>query len=471
MKSILGATFSASCAVRTGEAADRESTRKPNIVIILADDLGYGDVGYHGVEDVRTPNIDALAAAGMRFGQGYVTASVCGPSRCGLLTGVYQQRLGCAENPPEKGFPKSLRSRQAGLPASQPILPEILAATGYHCGIIGKWHLGLGEDKRPLNRGFDEFYGFLNGAHSYYESGMRFAENPSLWPIFRGNKPVKFKGYLTDVFTDEAVDFIKRNRKDAFFLYLSYNAVHGPWQVPEAYIERLAHIPGENRRFFAAMVLAMDDGIGRVMKTLADAGLDENTIVIFISDNGTPYGQKRVGSPESPQDYMSSTGPLRGFKGDTYEGGIRVPFIIRWPGSLPAGKQYDLPVSAIDITPTLTASLCIDPQKDALKYDGVNLMPYLTGKEKGRPHETLYWRRDDDYAIRKGDWKLAFNDGRPTGPKRCELFNLADDMGEKHDLSREHQEIVGQLQELFNAWDSKLPDSPWRGAHSNGKQH
>lgn len=468
---MLGAAFSAPCAVGSIRAAGRERTRKPNIIIILADDMGYGDVGYHGIEDVCTPNIDALAAGGVRFSQGYVTASVCGPSRCGLLTGVYQQRLGCAENPPEKGFPDSLRSRRAGLPASQPILPEMLATAGYHCGIVGKWHLGLDEDKRPLKRGFDEFYGFLNGAHSYYESGMKFAKNPGLWPIFRGDKPVKFEGYLTDVFTDEAVDFIKRNSSKPFFLYLSYNAVHGPWQVPDAYVKRLAHIPGEHRRFFAAMVLAMDDGIGRISKTLTDAGLDENTVIIFVSDNGTPYGQKRVGSPESPRDCMSSTGPLRGFKGDTYEGGIRVPFVIRWPGRLPAGKQYDLPVSTIDVTPTLTAYLGIDRGEEGFGYDGVDLMPYLTGKGKDRPHEIMYWRRDDDYAIRRGDWKLAFNDGRPTGPKRCELFNLADDMGEQHDLSRERPEIVGQLQRLFDAWDSKLPDSPWRGAPANRKQN
>lgn len=434
-------------------------SKQPNIVLIFADDMGYGDVGYHGIDNIHTPNIDKLAASGMSFSQGYASASVCGPSRCGLLTGVYQQRYGCEANPPESGYPDSEKARLAGLPTTQPILPEMLKPAGYHCGMIGKWHLGLGEPKRPLNRGFDEFYGFLNGAHSYYESDPTFGEQHNRWPMFRNEKIVEMSGYLTDVFSDEAVDFIERNKEKPFFLYLAYNAVHSPWEVPDSYIDRLAHIPGEYRRLFAAMVLAMDDGIGRVMQSLKDEGLSDDTIVMFISDNGTPYGQQRVGDPASPQDYMSSTGPLRGFKGDTYEGGIRVPFIINWPGQLPSGKSYDLPVSTLDITPTITSFLGIDTPDKGFNFDGIDLLPYLTGENKARPHGILYWRRKNDYAIRKGDWKLAFNDGNPTGNNRIELFDLANDIGEKDDVSQTHPEIVSELQDLFDEWDSQMPES------------
>jgi arylsulfatase A-like enzyme len=445
----------------------KQSGKKPNFIIIYADDMGYGDVGYHGFKDILTPNIDKLAGDGVWFSQGYVSSSVCSPSRAGLLTGVYQQRFGCGENPPVGGYPKTERSRLSGLPDSQPVLPEMLRPAGYHSGIIGKWHLGMSEEKRPLNRGFDEFYGYLNGAHSYYESRMDFSESGGVSPIFRNKEIVKFDGYLTEIFTDEAVSFIKRNKEKPFCLYLSYTAVHHPWEVPDSYVERVKHIQGKNRRLFAGMVLALDDGVGKVVETLEEEGLDQDTVVMFISDNGSPHGQERS---EDGKDHMSSTGPFRGWKGDTYEGGIRVPFIIKWPGLLPAGKCYDKPISTIDIAPTITAYLGIDAPNKGFAFDGVDLVPYLTGRRKERPHEIMYWRRDSDYAIRRGDWKLAWNDGRPTGLERIELFNLKEDKEEKNDLSTQYPEIVMELQDIFDEWDSKLPDSEWWGGPKNRKR-
>jgi len=448
-------------------ATGAKPARKPNIVLIYADDMGWGDVGYHGVKDIVTPNIDALAAGGMQMAQGYVSASVCGPSRCGLLTGVHQQRFGCGANPPEKGWPDNPRFPLAGLPLSQPILPQYLKKVGYRTGVIGKWHLGIHKTMRPLKRGFDEFYGFLNGAHSYTRSAATFVGNASLWPIFENDRIVKFDGYLTDVFADKAVDFIRRNKTKPFFLYHAPNAVHAPWEVPEPYLKRVRHIIPENRRLYAAMVLALDDSVGRIMKTLKAEGLADNTIVMFISDNGPPHGQKPI---NTPGDQMASAGPLRGWKGDCYEGGIRVPFVINWPGVLKPGSRYDQPVITLDIMPTLLAHLGMDHSGQGLSFDGTNLLPHLTGKKTARPHDILYWRRDSDYAIRRGDWKLTWNDGRPTGPNRAELFDLAGDPGERHDLIKKRPRIASELQKLFDKWDSRLPDSRWWGRPANRKR-
>jgi arylsulfatase A-like enzyme len=439
-----------------------QPAEKPNIIIIYADDMGWGDVGYHGFDDISTPNIDALSTQSVWFSQGYVSASVCSPSRAGLLTGVYQQRFGCGENPPGGGYPDTPESQLSGLPDTQSVLSEMLKSVGYHTGIVGKWHLGLSEEKRPLNRGFDEFYGFLQGAHDYNNTSMEFGDKQNLWPIFRNNQMVDFNGYLTDVFNDEAEDFIRRNKAQPFFLYLSYNAVHSPWQVPASYINRVSHIEGEHRRFFAAMVLAMDDGVGRIVQTLQEEGLEQNTVIMFISDNGSPYGQRRSG-----EDHMSSPGPFRGWKGDTYEGGIRVPFMIKWPGMLQAGLQYDHPVSTLDIVPTLLSYLGINEPEKGFDFDGIDLMPYLTGSNSEAPHDYLYWRRDDDYAIRHGDWKLAWNDGNPTGNQTAELFNLATDKEEQYDVSSNYPEITSELQRIFNEWDCGLPDSEWWGGPVN----
>lgn len=446
----------------------------PNVVLIFADDMGWGDVGYHGYKDVLTPNIDRIAAEGVQFSQGYVSASVCGPSRAGLMTGVYQQRVGAGENASATGFPDNIpdRMKMSGLPVSQPTIAEILRPAGYRCGMIGKWHLGVEQPLRPHHRGFNYFFGFLNGSRDYTAWEPRFAQKKDKWPIFSNDRmlPAEENAYLTDRFSERAVGFINHNTQKPFFLYLAYNAVHHPWQVPEKYLERTKHLSDvEDRRFFAAMILAMDDGIGRVLKTLDDAGVADNTIVAFVSDNGSPRGQglKHVAKDASVERHegtlMSNPGPHRGYKGDTYEGGVKVPFAIRWPGKIKPGSRYDLPVSTLDIAPTVAATIGVSKPHKGHPFDGVDLLPFLNGdKGDARPHDVLYWRRDNDYAIRQGDWKLQWNDA--SGSMSIKLFNLADDPGEYKDLAAAEPERAQRMQNLFDAWDSPMPDSkPWGG--------
>ena len=432
--------FTAVCVLSGYAQTDKQL---PNIVIIYADDMGWGDVGYHGIDDVLTPNIDALAKSGVYFTQGYVSSSICSPSRCGLLSGVYQQRFTDGQNSRDED-PNIEKFKK------QPMLPEILKPAGYHSGIIGKWHLGAQEDLRPNQRGWDEFYGFLNGSHSFFKAEKKFTRIREYWPIFRNNEMVDYEGYTTEVFTDEAIGFIQRNHPDKtgnpFCLYLSYNAVHYPWEVPDKYMQRLPQIESRNRRLFAGMVLAMDDGIGKVLDVLEKQGLSENTIVFFISDNGSPKGQRGD---------MSSTGPYRGWKGDCLDGGTHIPYIIKWPGQIEPGSRYDYPVMNLDVLPTIASFIGLKKTKN-YNFDGVNLLPYLKGEvdENQRPHETLYWKRGKDIAIRHGDWKMVLED--QNAPKDTMLFNLAIDKGERNDLYKSHPEKVAELRKLFKTWEKQL---------------
>ena len=422
-----------------------DKSKLPNIIIIYADDMGWGDVGYHGVDDILTPNIDKLAEDGVYFTQGYVSSSICSPSRCGLLAGVYQQRFTNGQNSRDEDPNIKLFKKQK-------MLPEILKPAGYYSGIIGKWHLGADESLRPNQRGWDEFYGFLNGSHSFFKAEKKFTRIREYWPIFRNNEMVDYEGYTTEVFTDEAIDFMERNNPDKtgnpFCLYLAYNAVHFPWEVPDKYIERVSHIKSKQRRLFAGMTLAMDDGIGKVLAELENQGLTENTVVFFISDNGSPQGQ--MGD-------MSSTGPFRGWKGDCLEGGIRIPFIIKWPGQIKPGTHYDQPVTNLDVLPTIASFIDL---KNIKKYgfDGVNLLPYLNDEEKKdqRPHETLYWKRGKDIAIRHGDWKLVLEDH--NAPADTMLFNLSIDKGERVDVYQDNPEKVNELRALFKKWEQQLAE-------------
>jgi arylsulfatase A-like enzyme len=441
----------------------------PNIILILADDMGWGDVGYHGYDHVMTPNIDRIAREGVKFTQGYVTASVCGPSRAGLLTGVYQQRFGCGENPNSTGWPDHCTYPMAGVPAGQPLISEMLKKQGYATGMVGKWHLGVHPDLRPHSRGFDFYYGFLNGSHSYESWTNEFAQKKDHWPIFRNSEmePPRKDIYLTDLFSAEAVGFIDRNRGKPFFLYMAYNAIHHPWQVPQDYLDRTKNLTGsENRNFIAAMILAMDDGIGRVYQALEKHGILDHTVIVFLSDNGSPRGQGLQHAPKDPSiermegwDFMSYT-PWRGFKGDVYEGGTRVPFCMRWPGVIKPGTTYGLPVSALDLVPTFVKGAA---------SDGVDLLPYLTGETSGRPHDVMYWRRDNDYAIRKGDWKLQWNDA--SGTAEITLFNLAEDPEERNNLVHSQPERAQAMQDQFDQWDNALPDNEWWGGPGNRKRN
>ena len=408
-----------------------EPARRPNIVLIVADDLGYGELTVQGfAKDIPTPHIDAIAARGVRFTQGYVSAPLCSPTRAGLATGRYQQRFGHEFNP----GPQDTASSTFGLPRSETMLAERLKSLGYATGMVGKWHLGFKPELMPPQRGFDFFFGFLGGAHAYLP-GQKGAS------IYRGNSPIVEKEYLTDAFAREAVAFIEQHKAEPFFLYLPFNAVHMPLQAPEKYLSRFPDIKDPKRRTFAAMTAGMDDAVGRVMGKLDELKLTGETLVVFISDNGGP-------TPTT----SSGNGPLRGYKGQMWEGGIRLPFMMQWPGRVPAGKVYDQPVISLDVHPTIVAATgaVVLPE---WKLDGVNLLPFVTGAAGGRPHETLYWRMGAKHAIRHGDWKVTAEPGTPAG-----LFNLAQDAGEKTDLSSKNPERMKELVAKYDAWSAQMSE-------------
>jgi arylsulfatase A-like enzyme len=416
---------------------DGGATRIPpdvptNIVIIVADDLGYADLGVQGSPDVRTPRIDSLAAAGARLTNAYVSSPVCSPTRAGLLTGRFPQRFGLELNPPNPSPP------EFGLPLGETTLAEELKGAGYVTGLVGKWHLGTGAEFHPLNRGFDEFFGFLGGSHSYrdWSSGDD--------PVLRGFEPVEDGAYLTDAFSREAVSFIRRHADEPFFLYLSYSAVHRPMEKPpRKYMDRFPNTADPLRRKLLAMLSAMDDGIGAVLDAIDASGLGQSTLVIFLSDNG------------APTDLNGSLNtPLRGGKEDLFEGGIRVPFIVRWDGRIPAGLEYGDPVIQLDVFPTALAAAGIAGPADR-EIDGVNLIPRLAGTDAGPPHAALFWRYGEPSAVRKGDWKLL-----SSGTGATQLFDLAGDIGETTDLAASMPEIVSELEAELAGWQAQLPPPP-----------
>lgn len=412
-----------------------DAGKKPNIILIVADDLGYGELGCQGNKEIPTPNIDSIARNGVRFTQGYSSAPLCSPSRAGLLTGRYQQRFGHEFNPGPTTDPQS----DFGLPLTETPLPARLKEFGYTTGMVGKWHLGNRPEFHPLRRGFDEFFGFLGGAHAYIPAGVK--SNG----ILRGAEPVDEKEYLTDAFAREAESFIERHHQVPFFLYLPFNAVHMPLQSIQKYLDRFPRIKDEKRMTYAAMTSAMDDAVGRVLSKLREHELEENTLLFFISDNGGPT-----------LTTTSSNRPLRGYKAQILEGGIRLPFMMQWKGRLPAGKVYDHPVASLDIHPTALAAAggAVSPD---MKFDGVDLLPFLNGKNSTRPHETLCWRMGEKKAIRHGDWKLV----REQGDKEWSLYNLADDIGEEKNLAAGKPEVVRELSKLFDEWEKQLADPKW----------
>ncbi len=409
---------------------------KPNIIVIVSDDHGYAEMGCQGCKDIPTPNIDSIAKNGVRFTNGYVSCPVCSPTRAGLLTGRYQQRFGHEFNP----GPASQADVQFGLPLTETTLAARLKSAGYKTGIVGKWHLGYNEPYLPLNRGFDEFFGFLGGAHQYFGEGKESRNR-----IMRGNDAVEEKEYLTDAFAREAASFIKRHSKEKFFLYLAFNAVHSPLQAPEKYLNRFPAITDKKRKTFAAMLSAMDDAVGKVLDTLRENNLEEKTLIFFISDNGGPT-----------LNTTSRNDPLRGYKGQVYEGGIRVPFLVQWKGTIPAGKVYNKPVISLDIAPTACA--VAGASIAGAKFDGANLLPFLTGKLTGNPHDALYWRFGAQLAIRRGDWKLV-----KFGDEITELYNLAKDIGEKNNLAEKNPEKVKELSAMLMKWESELAKPLWQG--------
>jgi arylsulfatase A-like enzyme len=406
--------------------------------------MGFADVGFHGCKDIPTPHLDALAKSGVRFTNGYVSGPYCSPTRAGLLTGRYQERFGHEFNP----------GANAGMPVSETTIADRLKAAGYVTGLVGKWHLGNAEQFRPQKRGFDEFFGFLGGAHSYFPAKQKKADT-----IFRGDKPVDETEYLTDAFGREAVAFIDRNKAKPFFLYLAFNAVHTPMHATDARLKRFESIADAQRRTYAAMMSAMDENIGKVIDKLKAEKLDGNTLVAFISDNGGP-------TMKGTTINASVNDPLRGSKRTTLEGGIRVPFVLSWPGKLPAGKTYDNPVIQLDLCTTALRAAGVEGKPEWM-LDGVNLVPFVTGKDTGKPHETLYWRFGQQMAIRHGDWKLVrydtAADGGKAGTSPFKLYNLKDDIGEKTDLAAKEPDKVKELQALWKKWDAELAAPLWGG--------
>lgn len=432
---------------------DKVKPGVPNVIIVLTDDQGYHDVGFNGCTDIPTPNLDRIANEGVKFTNGYVSFAVCGPSRAGLLTGRYQDRFGFNRNPlfaPNDSL--------QGLPVREETLGAAMHQAGYRTMAIGKWHMGAHKSQRPLQRGFDEFFGFLTGGHKYFPeewtlddiSGVNSQYAAYKTKLLKNDARVDEKEYLTDALTREAVSFIERNASHPFFLYLAYNAPHQPLEATQKYLNRFPNITNKKRKTYAAMVSSVDDGVGRLLDKLSELKIDENTMIFYLSDNGGPY--KKNGSRNDP---------LREGKGSLYDGGIRVPFAMRWPAMLAGGQVYDHPIISLDIF--ATASYFADAHP-IHPLDGVNIVPFILGKKKGVPHTELFWRKFDSqsYAVRSGDYKLVnMNDSQD------EVYRIKEDIGEKRALAD-----TIKLQELLkakDAWMKQLKDPVFLGLRQNSE--
>lgn len=421
--------------------------RKPNVIVILADDLGYGELGCQGNPQIPTPHIDSIAENGVRFTSAYVSAPFCCPSRAGLMTGRYQTRFGHELNVTGR----LNLDPGVGLPVQEKTIADVMKAAGYATGIFGKWHLGTDAKFHPLRRGFDEFYGFLHEGHFFapppyrgLTTRLRVKEPPydDNNPLLRGTAPVEETEYLTHAITREAVAFIDRHRASPFFLYLPYNAVHSPMQAPVDYMKRFNHMGDEQRQVFAAMLSAMDDGVGSVLGRLRQWNLEQDTLVFFLSDNGGPTAE-----------LTSGNGRLRGGKGQLYEGGIRVPFMAQWKGRVPGGRVIHDPVISLDILPTAREAA----GGQAAGLDGVSLLPLMTGARTA-PHDSLFWRHAGDLALRRGRWKLF----KPRTPDAAfQLYDLDQDLSETTDLAPRRPDLVAELARELNALNSQMIRPLW----------
>ncbi|QDU88573.1 Arylsulfatase [Pirellulimonas nuda] len=451
--------------------AEGPSHGQPNVLLLIIDDLGYGELGCQGNPEIPTPNIDSLAASGVRCTQAYVTAPNCSPSRAGIFSGRVPTRFGYEFNPTgaQNEEPKT------GLPNAELTLPEFMRSAGYVTGLVGKWHLGGAPPFHPLRHGFDEFFGFLHEGHFYVPppyldaytmlrravlpagNGDRYHASDTLVlsthtardeppydannPILRGGQPVVERRYLTDAFTDEAIDFLERNRRVPFFLTVSYNAVHSPLQAKSETFATMASIEGLQRRVFAAMLADVDTSVGRIVERLAQLGLAEDTLVVLLSDNGGPT-----------QELTSSNLPLRGGKGEMYEGGLRVPFLVSWPGRAPAGQVCDKIVSSLDIYAT-AARLSGRPLPSRL--EGQDLLPVIADRGAASSHETLYWRQGHLAALRHGDWKIvAASDTKE--PREWELYHVAKDIDESENFAGSRPEVLAELETIWSAMDRQM---------------
>lgn len=405
----------------------------PNFIVILADDLGYNDVSFNGATDITTPNLDRLADEGILFTSGYATSPICSPSRAGLMTARYPHRFGMeqlvVDNPMDP---------HQGVPLQETMFPKYLSDAGYHTGMVGKWHLGFAYNYTPRRRGFDHFFGFLGGAHHYWASDASRPSASMLTPMIEDTQAVNLSGYLTDVLTDKAIEFVQDDRDEPFFLYLPYNAPHGPLAAPDHLIQKYAHIADRDRRTYLAMVDSLDQNIGRLLQALEDSGKRENTVIFFLSDQGGAAS--------------SDNGALSGGKSRLLEGGIRVPFVASWPAGWPQQEQFDPMVISMDIGATILALANAPVTDETRPLDGVNLDPYIRGGQAGEPHYALFWRKlkaGGTFTVRSGDLKLWAN-----GAGEVRLYDLENDISESRDILAANPDEAARLADLWNEWNS-----------------
>ena len=469
---------------------EAQPSEKPlNIILIVADDLGKAEVSAYGSKRVPTPNIDQIGKDGVIFTDAYVSSPVCAPSRAGLMTGRMQNRFGFETQSYEQYpsnmieyvtgkylaktenwvimskpvFPREWQIIRQGLPPSEVNIAELLKAKNYKTGITGKWHLGHHRRLKPLARGFDYQYGFYGASTIYtpeqetegyathiqntFSSKYQWKnERNELSAILVNDKKIKEEDYLTFAIRDQANDFIEAHKYEPFFLYVPFSAPHVPFQAPDEYYDKFDHIQDDNKRVYYAMISALDDAIGAIHQKVKDAGLEDNTMIIFISDNGGA-------------EYTKATDiyPLKGGKLTQFEGGLNVPFLMKWKGQIPAGTVYDKAVSSLDIFTTIAAAVDLKVPKDRV-YDGVDLLPYILNDSETDPipHDVLYWRADHIWAIRKGIFKLIMSNRDGW----VELYNLKEDKSELFDLRKEHPEIVQTLIAEHMEWQKELPEKP-----------
>ena len=416
--------------------AEKPLGKFPNVLLIVSDDQGYADVGFNGSRDIPTPHLDRLARGGLIFTNGYVSHPFCSPTRAALMTGRYQHRFGHEYNPHYDPA-----DHREGLPTSERLLPEFLRTAGYATGWIGKWHLGAAPEFSPLMRGFVETFGFIGGGHHY----LNWSVNPKSEynvPIERNGRPVEVKGHLTTAFGREGADFVRRHSDGPWFLYLAFNAPHGPQEPTPERLARFSQIADPKRRAYAAQVSLLDDAVGEVIAMVRSSSQENRTLVFFFSDNGGPLGGNTA----------ANNTPLRAGKGSVYEGGVRVPFVVSWPGTLTPGR-YEPVVSSLDVFATSLGLASVPMPQDRV-YDSVDLLPYLTGARAGSPHERIFWRAErGQWAVRAGDdsWKMVRQEGKPD-----ELYQLNSDIGELHDLARTEPARLRQLSTLLDGWNREL---------------
>lgn len=419
--------------------------KKPNIVILFSDDAGYADFGFQPncAEDMKklTPNIDTIAKKGVHFTNAYMTASICSPSRAGLMTGRYQQRFGYDNNLPS--------DQKEGLPLTETTIAKRLQSLGYKTALVGKWHLGYPENMQPNKRGFDWFYGILQGGRGYFP--MEGSRRGGV--VLDNTTPTKEQGYLTDRFGDAACKFITKNKQHPFFLFVSFTSPHSPNQPKEEDMKRTAHIKDEQRAAYAGLIVSLDDNVGKILTQLKKEGIDDNTLVIFMNDNG---GQTRTGGDNSP---------LSGKKGNLLEGGIRVPWAMRWNGKIKPNSVINDPIISLDIIPTLI-EVAGSQSKPEWKLDGTSILPRITGKADSLPSRPLFWRQNGkigDRSIREDNWKIHHGRSRGTTPK---LYDLTKDIAEQTDLSTKHPDIFKAMITKLDKWESELKEPLWGGGHN-----